>query len=91
MEREGSDISVVITYHNREQYIDETIQSVLAQTLKPLEIIIVNDRSRESSRKYLDRYAGVCTIIDLPANMGIGAAREEGIRRARCAVRKRPE
>jgi glycosyltransferase involved in cell wall biosynthesis len=76
------DISVVIAYHNREQYIDETLQSVLAQTLKPLEIIIVNDCSRESSRRYLDRYAGVCTIVDLPVNVGLAAARNAGIRRA---------
>jgi glycosyltransferase involved in cell wall biosynthesis len=79
----GCDISVVITYHNREQYIDQAIQSVLAQTLQPLEIIIVNDCSRESSRRYLDRYAGDCTIIDLPVNLGAAAARNEGIRRAR--------
>ena len=78
-----SDISVVISYHNREQYIDETIQSVLAQTLQPLEIIVVNDCSRESSRRYLDRYAEVCTIIDLPVNGGPAAARNAGIRRAR--------
>jgi len=67
----------------REQYIDEAIQSVLAQTLKPLEIIIVNDGSREDSRRYLDRYAGLCTVIDLPVNVGLAAARNEGIRRAR--------
>jgi len=78
-----SDISVVIPYYNREEYIDEAIQSVLAQTLQPLEIIIVNDCSRESSRRYLDRYAGVCTIIDLAKNIGVAAARNEGIRRAR--------
>ena len=78
-----SDISVVIPYYNREQYIDETIQSVLAQTLKPLEIIIVNDCSRESARRRLDRYAGVCTIVDLPVNVSAAATRNEGIRRAR--------
>jgi teichuronic acid biosynthesis glycosyltransferase TuaG len=79
-----SDISVVISYHNREQYIDQTIQSVLAQILKPLEIIIVNDGSRESSRRYLDRWADTCKIIDLPANTGHpGAVRNQGVRHAR--------
>ncbi len=77
------DISVVIPYYNRERYIDETIRSVLAQTLKPLEIIIVNDCSRESSRRYLDRYDDVCKIVDLTTNVGLGAARNEGIRHAR--------
>ncbi|MGO9241037.1 MAG: glycosyltransferase family 2 protein [Bryobacteraceae bacterium] len=83
IEHESADISVVIPYYNREQYVDEAVQSVLAQTLQPLEIIIVNDGSREPSRRYLDRYAGVCTIVDLPVNGGPAAARNEGIRRAR--------
>ncbi len=83
MEHESADISVVIPYYNREQYIDEAVQSVLAQTLQPLEIILINDGSRESSRRYLDRYAEVCIILDLPVNMGIAAARNDGIRRAR--------
>ncbi|MGO9085973.1 MAG: glycosyltransferase family 2 protein [Candidatus Sulfotelmatobacter sp.] len=83
MTPETGDISVVIPYYNRELYIDETVQSVLAQTLKPLEIIIVNDCSRESSRKYLERYAETCKIVDLPYNVGLAAARNAGIRVAR--------
>ncbi len=79
----GSDVSVVIPYYNREKYIDEAIQSVRAQTLQPLEIIIVNDCSRESSRRYLDRYQDICTIVDLPANVGLAGARNAGIRLAR--------
>ncbi len=77
------DISVVIPYYNREQFVDESVQSVLSQTLKPLEIIIVNDCSRESSRKYLDRYAGLCKIVDLTENVGLAGARNAGIRAAR--------
>jgi glycosyltransferase involved in cell wall biosynthesis len=79
----GSDISVVIPFYNREKYIDETIQSVRAQTLQPLEIIIVNDCSRQSSRRHLDRYEGDCRIIDLPVNVGLPGARNAGIRAAR--------
>lgn len=76
------DITVIIPYHNREQYIDEAIRSVQAQTLKPLEIIIVNDGSRGSARHYLDRYRSECTVVDLDTNVGAAAARNEGIRRA---------
>jgi len=78
-----NDISVIIPYYNREQYIDEAIQSALAQTLKPLEILIVNDCSRESSRRYLDRFADVCRIVDLPVNVGLAGSRNAGIRAAR--------
>lgn len=80
---EASDISVIIPYYNREQYIDEAVQSALSQTLKPLEIIIVNDCSRESSRRYLDRYASTCNIVDLDVNVGLAAARNAGVRQAR--------
>lgn len=77
------DVSVIIPYYNREQYVDATVQSALDQTLKPLEIIIVNDRSRESARKYIDRYADTCKILDLPRNVGLAGARNAGIRAAR--------
>jgi len=83
MSASSRDISVIIPYYNRERYIDETVQSVLAQTLEPLEIIIVNDRSRESSRKHIERYAGVCKILDLDRNVGLAGARNAGIQAAR--------
>lgn len=79
----ASDVSVIIPYYNREEFIDVTVQSVLAQTLEPLEVIIVNDCSRESSRRYLDRYADVCTILDLKVNVGLSGSRNAGIRAAR--------
>jgi glycosyltransferase involved in cell wall biosynthesis len=43
----------------------------------------VNDCSRESSRRYLDRYADVCTIVDLAANVGLAGSRNAGIQRSR--------
>ncbi|MGA9542565.1 MAG: glycosyltransferase family 2 protein, partial [Candidatus Sulfotelmatobacter sp.] len=80
MSLSASDVSVIIPYFNREEFIDEAVQSVLAQTLKPLEIIIVNDCSRESSRRHLDRYAATCKIVDLTTNVGLAGARNAGIR-----------
>lgn len=74
-----SDISVIIPFYNREEYIDEAVQSVLGQTLKALEIILVNDGSQESSRRYLDRYSNVCRIIDLPSNVGAAGSRNAGV------------
>jgi glycosyltransferase involved in cell wall biosynthesis len=79
----ASDVSVIIPYFNREQYIDQAVQSVLNQTLQPLEIIIVNDGSRASARRYLDRHSQRCRIVDLPTTQGASQARNEGVRRAR--------
>jgi glycosyltransferase involved in cell wall biosynthesis len=78
-----SGISVVVTYHNRDQFIDEALQSVFAQTLQPDEILLVNDGSHEASRRYLDQYEGRVTIIDLPRNSGCASARNEGASRAK--------
>jgi glycosyltransferase involved in cell wall biosynthesis len=78
-----NDVSVIIPYYNREEFIDEAVRSVLAQSLKPLEIIIVNDCSRKSSRSYLDRYSDVCTILDLKVNVGLSGSRNAGISAAR--------
>jgi len=77
-----SDISVIIPYYNRESYMDEAVQSALMQTLKPREILIVNDASQPSSRRFLDRYTSECTIIDLPSNVGLAGSRNAGIRAA---------
>ncbi len=76
------DITVTIPYYNREKYIDEAIRSVQAKSRKPLQIIIVNDGSRESLRRYLDRYRSECTIVHLDKNVGAAAARNEGNNRA---------
>jgi glycosyltransferase involved in cell wall biosynthesis len=78
-----SGISVVVTYYNREQFIDEALQSVFEQTLQPDEILLVNDGSDEASRRYLDKYEGRVAIIDLPRNSGLSTARNEGCRRAK--------
>src|SRR5215475_6344459 len=85
LNEKARDISVVIPYHNREQYIDEAIGSITAQTLKPLEIIVVNDGSTVAARRHLERWQGICTIIDFHRQRGPSAARNEGVRRARGA------
>src|SRR5579883_1664485 len=59
------------------------MQSIFGQTLKPLEIIVINDGSDERSRRSLDRYAGRCTIVDLPESLGIGHARYLGVQMAK--------
>ena len=48
---------VIITpAHNEENYIDETIRSVIHQTVKPLKWIIVNDNSTDKTKKIIEKY-----------------------------------
>ena len=50
-------ISVIITIYNMEQYLDKCIQSVINQTYKNLEIILVNDGSTDKSFNICKKYA----------------------------------
>jgi len=50
-------ISVFITSYNQKAYLVEAIESVLAQTLKPFEIIIVDDCSTDGSQEIIKNYA----------------------------------
>ena len=50
-------ISVVITSYNQKDYLVEAIESVLNQTLKPFEIIIVDDCSVDDSQEIIEKYA----------------------------------
>ena len=45
-----------MTAYNREEYIAEAIESVLAQTFKDFELIIVDDRSKDSTIEVTKRY-----------------------------------
>jgi len=50
-------ISVFITSYNQKAYLIEAIESVLSQTLRPFEIIIVDDCSTDGSQEVIGRYA----------------------------------
>ena len=50
-------ISVFITSYNQKHYLEEAIDSVLAQTLQPFEIVIVDDASTDGSQELIQDYA----------------------------------
>ena len=50
-------ISIVIPIYNTEQYLDKCVDSVLNQTYKNLEVILVDDGSTDDSGKICDYYA----------------------------------
>lgn len=72
-------ISVVIPCYDREKYIEAAIDSVLAQEYHPLEIIIVDDGSRDSSIEIIERFGSAVTLIR-QENAGAAAARNTGVR-----------
>ena len=49
-------ISVIIPVYNVEKYLSKCLDSVVNQTLKDIEIIVVNDGSPDNSQKIIDKY-----------------------------------
>lgn len=74
-------ISVVIPCYNAERYIGATLRSVLAQSLRPAEVIVVDDGSSDGSADVVrSGFPGV-TLLRQP-NQGVAAARNHGIEHA---------
>ncbi len=70
--------------YNTEAYISQAIESVLAQTHADLEIIIVNDGSKDGTLKIVEAYAkkDPRIVVITQANQGVSAARNTGLRAA---------
>ena len=77
-------ISVIITIYNMEQYLDKCIQSVINQTYKNLEIILINDGSTDKSLNICKKYAISDNRVVLvnKNNEGLVKARISGIKQA---------
>lgn len=78
-------ISVIIPVYNVEQYIDECIESVVNQTYTTLEIILVNDGSKDASGRICDEWSkrdGRIRVIH-KRNGGLSDARNTGILEAK--------
>ncbi|MFH1421233.1 MAG: glycosyltransferase [Planctomycetota bacterium] len=71
-------VSAVVPTYNAEKYISNTIQSVLNQTYKKTEIVVVDDGSSDKTLSVLDKY-GKSIKIFTQANQGVSAARNKGI------------
>jgi len=78
--------SVVIPVYNGAATIERAVESVLGQTLKPLEIIVVDDCSTDNSVGILERkYSGVIKLIKQRENGGSSVARNAGMDAAKGA------
>ncbi len=78
-------ISIIIPVYNVEKYLRECLDSVLAQTYKNLEVILIDDGSPDSCGKICDEYAAKDNRIKVihQTNQGVSAARNVGLDAAR--------
>ncbi|MFB2973577.1 glycosyltransferase family 2 protein [Aerosakkonema sp. BLCC-F183] len=75
-------VSVVIPVYKVEKYIAATVQSVLAQTYKNFELLIVDDGSPDRSIEICQKFTDPRLKIIRQENQGVSAARNTGIRYA---------
>jgi glycosyltransferase involved in cell wall biosynthesis len=70
-------ISVILPAYNGARYLSDTIGSVLAQTYRPLEVIVVDDGSKDDSAEIAGSFDHVRVLIQ--ENQGVPFARNAGI------------
>ena len=73
-------VSVIIPTFNRSKKVVRAIESVLNQSIKDFEIIVVDDGSTDNTNKTLSKYMSSIKYIRQSVNRGVSAARNRGIK-----------
>ena len=77
-----TDISIIVPAYNAEKYIDKCIESLINQTKKEIEIIIINDGSTDKTEECVKKYKDKRIKYYKNTNQGIGKTRNFGIEKA---------
>lgn len=74
-------ISIIVPIYNSEKYLDRCIQSILSQTYKDFELLLIDDGSTDSSRYICEKYAKDDNRVRVvhKVNGGVSSARNLGI------------
>lgn len=76
-------VSIIVPVYNVKDYLQECVDSILAQTYNKIEAIFIDDGSNDGSGRILDRYAGNENVrVVHQSNKGVSGARNEGLKRA---------
>ena len=84
MNNRNEKISIIIPVYSVEQYIDRCLSSVISQTYRNIEIIVVIDGSKDGSEEICEKYANNDKRIKIikQENKGLSAARNNGLEHA---------
>ncbi len=80
----GDEVAVVIPNFNKEKVLRACLEAVRAQSLRPVEVVVVDDRSTDSSREIVEEFCRTypevgCRLVVQPVNRGAAAARNAGV------------
>lgn len=77
-------ISVIVPVFNTEKYLRLCVESILAQTYTNIEVLLIDDRSKDASGKICDEYALKDKRVKVfhKLNGGVSSARNFGLERA---------
>lgn len=79
-------LSVIVPVYNTAKYLPQCLDSILAQTYRDIEVIVVNDASPDNSIDIIKKYAEKdcrVVLIDKKVNEGVDSARFSGLKVAR--------
>jgi glycosyltransferase involved in cell wall biosynthesis len=76
-------VTVVVAAYNAENFIYETLESVLTQNLENIELIVVDDGSTDGTQTILDSFSDRRLRVLRQKNSGVSAARNAGLAAAR--------
>ncbi len=84
-QRERDTVSVVVPSHNHARFIEATLQSIIAQTRPPAELIVIDDGSTDDSPRIVGRLLENCHFpaeLIVRGNRGLCATLNEGFKRS---------
>ncbi|EOU2021355.1 glycosyltransferase family 2 protein, partial [Clostridium perfringens] len=73
-------ISIIVPVYNVENYLEKCIDSILSQSYKNIELILINDGSLDKSGEICDRYKSDNVKIIHKKNTGLSETRNLGIK-----------
>ncbi len=80
----GSLVSVIVPVYNAERYLERCVKSILSQTYHNIEVILIDDGSKDSSVELCDSFGRDERVrVFHKENAGVSAARNDGVRMAK--------
>jgi glycosyltransferase involved in cell wall biosynthesis len=82
MQHDRPRVSVIVPTFNRSRFIVDCLESLLAQTLPPAELIVVDDQSSDATRSVLATYGDRIVHLETPSQLGKPGAVNLGLEHA---------